>query len=83
LGSNSGLRDKDKEDVLAILFMGSQIGDNIDKFVGSMVTNDTITGLSIEDIRKKLVELQELFKYAASVNLQLGIDGSDVIKEYL
>ena len=83
LGSNSGLRDKDMEDVLAILFMGSQAGDGIDKFIRSMVDNDTVTGLSIEDTRRKLIELQELFKYAASVDLQLGIDGTSAIKAYL
>lgn len=82
LGSNSGLRDKDMADVLAILFMGSQTGNGIDKFVGSMVDSDNITGLSVEDTRKKLVELQRLFKYAASVDLQLGIDGTSVIKAY-
>lgn len=83
LGSNSGLRDKDKADVLAILFMGVQVGDNIDKFVGSMVDNDTVTGLSIEDTRKKLIGLQKLFKSAASAELQLGVDGTNVIKAYL
>ncbi|MEK7164299.1 MAG: hypothetical protein AAB768_04135 [Patescibacteria group bacterium] len=83
LGSNNGLRDKDVADVLAILFMGSQTGDGIDKFISKMVDNDTVTGLSIEDTRRKLIELQKLFKSAASANLQLGIDGTSVIKAYL
>lgn len=83
LGSNSGLRDKDMADVLAILFMGSQTGDGIDKFISSMVDNDTVTGLSLEDTRRKLIGLQKLFKYAASVSLRLGIDGISTIKAYL